>query len=73
MNNEGIIINAKGIHKQFKQHLVLDGLDFKIPAGQIYAICGKKRFREECIPADIDRLNVPFQWEGDDFQSKYRS
>ena len=41
MNNEDIIINVKGIHKQFKQHLVLNGLDFKIPAGQIYAICGK--------------------------------
>ena len=41
MENEDIIINAKGIHKRFREHLVLDGLDFEIPAGQIYAICGK--------------------------------
>ena len=41
MENEDIIITAKAIHKQFREHLVLDGLDFKIPAGQIYAICGK--------------------------------
>ncbi len=39
MNND-TILSAKNIRKQFGSKVVLDGLDFEMPAGQIYAICG---------------------------------
>ena len=39
MNNDPIL-SAKNISKQFGSKVVLDGLDFEMPAGQIYAICG---------------------------------
>ena len=41
MTNNHLIINAQDIHKRFGDKQVLDGLDFELPAGQIYAICGK--------------------------------
>lgn len=39
MNND-TILSAKNIRKQFGPKVVLDGLDFEMPAGRIYAICG---------------------------------
>jgi ABC-2 type transport system ATP-binding protein len=39
MNND-IIVSAKNISKEFGPKVVLDGLDFEMPAGKIYAICG---------------------------------
>jgi ABC-2 type transport system ATP-binding protein len=41
MTHNHLIINAKDIHKRFGDKQVLSGLDFQLPAGQIYAICGK--------------------------------
>ncbi len=41
MTHNHLIINAQDIHKRFGDKQVLDGLDFELPAGQIYAICGK--------------------------------
>ena len=41
MTNNNLIINAQDVHKRFGDKQVLDGLDFQLPAGQIYAICGK--------------------------------
>ncbi|MDY6846870.1 MAG: ATP-binding cassette domain-containing protein [Chloroflexota bacterium] len=41
MTDNHLIINAKDIHKRFGDKRVLSGLDFQLPAGQIYAICGK--------------------------------
>ena len=41
MTNNHLIINAQDIHKHFGDKQVLDGLDFQLPAGQIYAICGR--------------------------------
>jgi ABC-2 type transport system ATP-binding protein len=41
MQKESITIKAKDIHKRFGSKVVLEGLDFQLPAGQIYAICGK--------------------------------
>jgi len=40
MKNEKIIISARDVHKSFGKKVVLDGLDFELPAGRIYAICG---------------------------------
>lgn len=40
MKTENIVISAQGIYKSFGRKVVLDGLDFELPAGQIYAICG---------------------------------
>lgn len=40
MKNEKPIISARGIHKRFGRKVVLEGLDFELPAGQIYGICG---------------------------------
>ncbi len=39
MNNDPIIF-VKNIRKQFGSKTVLDGVDFEMPAGKIYAICG---------------------------------
>jgi ABC-2 type transport system ATP-binding protein len=39
MNNEPII-SAKNVSKHFGSKVVLDGMDFEMPAGKIYAICG---------------------------------
>jgi ABC-2 type transport system ATP-binding protein len=39
INNE-IIVSAKNISKQFGSKVVLDRLDFEMPAGKIYAISG---------------------------------
>ena len=41
MTNNHLIINAQDVHKQFGRKVVLDGLNFQLPAGQIYAICGR--------------------------------
>ena len=38
-NNDPIIF-VKNIHKYFGSKTVLDGVDFEMPAGKIYAICG---------------------------------
>jgi ABC-2 type transport system ATP-binding protein len=38
---DNLIIKAENIQKHFGKKMVLEGLDFKLPAGQIYAICGK--------------------------------
>lgn len=40
MKNNTSTIQAQNIHKHFGPKVVLDGLDFELPAGQIYAICG---------------------------------
>jgi ABC-2 type transport system ATP-binding protein len=40
IKNETTIISARDIHKSFGKKIVLDRLDFELPAGQIYAICG---------------------------------
>ena len=39
-NNPANIIHAQNIHKRFGSNVVLDGLEFDLPQGQIYAICG---------------------------------
>lgn len=36
-----LIIEAKNIHKAFGKRIILDGLNFEVPEGVIYAICGK--------------------------------
>ena len=41
MTDNHLIINAQGIQKSFGKKQVLTGMDFQLPAGQIYAICGK--------------------------------
>lgn len=41
MTHNHLIINAQDIHKRFGDKQVLSGLDFQLPAGQIYAICGR--------------------------------
>jgi ABC-2 type transport system ATP-binding protein len=41
MTNNHLIIDAHDIHKRFGDKQVLSGLDFQLPAGQIYAICGR--------------------------------
>lgn len=38
--NGNSIISAQGIHKRFGRKVVLEGLDFELPPGQIYGICG---------------------------------
>lgn len=40
IKSENTIISARNVHKSFGKKVVLDGLDFELPAGQIYAICG---------------------------------
>ncbi len=41
MTNNHLIIDAQNIHKYFGKKQVLSGLEFQLPAGKIYAICGK--------------------------------
>jgi ABC-2 type transport system ATP-binding protein len=41
MTGNKLIIDAKNISKSFGKKEVLTGMDFQLPAGQIYAICGK--------------------------------
>jgi ABC-2 type transport system ATP-binding protein len=41
MTDNHLIINAQDIQKKFGKKQVLSGMDFQLPAGQIYAICGK--------------------------------
>lgn len=41
MTNNHLIIDAQDIQKRFGKKQVLSGLDFQLPAGKIYAICGK--------------------------------
>ena len=40
MKNDKCIISARNVHKSFGKKVILDGLDFELPAGRIYAICG---------------------------------
>ncbi len=40
MKDENLVISARGITKCFGKRLVLDGLDFDLPRGQIYGISG---------------------------------
>lgn len=40
MKNDNIIISARNVHKSFGKKVVLDGVDFELPVGKIYAICG---------------------------------
>jgi ABC-2 type transport system ATP-binding protein len=39
-NNKQIVISTKGITKRFGKRIVLDGIDFELPKGQIFGISG---------------------------------
>lgn len=40
MKNLQPVISAQGITKRFGKRVIMDGVDFELPAGHIYAICG---------------------------------
>jgi ABC-2 type transport system ATP-binding protein len=39
MNNQNAI-SVQGLRKSFGEHTVLDGVDFQVPAGTVFALLG---------------------------------
>ncbi|WP_322507017.1 ABC transporter ATP-binding protein [Anaerolinea sp.] len=61
--NSHVVISAKGITRRFGKRLVLDNLDFELPAGQIYGISGPNGSGKSVFLRILTGLVLPNQGE----------
>ena len=63
MNQEIYVISVSNLHKTFRSKVVLNGVNFELPKGQIYALCGSNGSGKSVFLRNIVGLMKPDQGE----------
>ena len=59
IHDSNLIVEAKNVRKSFGGKLVLDGVDFDLPQGMIYAICGSNGSGKSVFLRNLIGLMLP--------------